>query len=160
MLAILGKHRMLSGMSPALGILASQVTLALERVLVSEELTRRHGQALFRGLAQEALDVILVLDDDWIVKYASPSATRLYGDIPIEGARADSLIAESERITPYWRENVYRGVYRITRHDGQRLLVEVRVTDLRGYALEGTLVRRLLETHSAYRASARGDSVV
>jgi diguanylate cyclase (GGDEF)-like protein/PAS domain S-box-containing protein len=136
-LAVLGEQRMLSDMSSVLGIVANQVALALERVLLSEEVVRQRGEALFRTLVQDALDVILVLDDDGIIKYASPSATRLYGDVPVKGVNADTLVAETERVKthqgfdPATSEDVYGGLYRITRHDGQRLLVEVRFTDLR-----------------------------
>jgi diguanylate cyclase (GGDEF)-like protein/PAS domain S-box-containing protein len=136
-LAVLGEHRMLSDMSSALGIVANQVALALERILLSEEVVRQRGEALFRTLVQDALDVILVLDDNGIVKYASPSATRLYGDIPVKGAKSDSLVVRTERVKPLQEfdpatsEDVYGGLYRITRHDGQQLLVMVRFTDLR-----------------------------
>jgi diguanylate cyclase (GGDEF)-like protein/PAS domain S-box-containing protein len=136
-LAVLGEHRMLQDMSSALGIVANQVALALERVLLSEEVVRQRGEALFRTLVQDAVDVILVLDDDGIIKYASPSATRLYGDMPVKGANADTLTASIERVQtqqgfdPATVEDVYGGLYRITRHDGRRLLVEVRFTDLR-----------------------------
>ena len=136
-LAALGEHRLLSDISSAMGILANQVALALERVLLSEEVVRQRGEALFRTLVQDALDVILVLDDDGTIKYASPSATRLYGDIPIEGANAGLLVAGSEQVVPHavfdpaTSGDVYSGLYRIIRHDGRRVLVEVRFTDLR-----------------------------
>ena len=84
-LGVFGEHRTLADKEPALEILANQVALALERILLSEEVVRQRGEALFRTLVQDALDVILVLDDDDVIKYASPSATRLYGDIPIKG---------------------------------------------------------------------------
>jgi diguanylate cyclase (GGDEF)-like protein/PAS domain S-box-containing protein len=135
--AILGDHRMLSGMSSALGIAANQVALALERVLLSEEVVRQRGEALFRTLVQDALDVILVLNDEGTIKYASPSATRLYGDIPINGADASTLVADAERVDdnrkldPVTSEDADSGLYRMTRHDGEQLLVEVRITDLR-----------------------------
>jgi diguanylate cyclase (GGDEF)-like protein/PAS domain S-box-containing protein len=136
-LAAFGEDQLLSGMSPALGILASQAAVALERIVLSEEVARQRGEALFRTLVQDALDVILVLDDDATIKYASPSATRLFGDVPIEGAKAGSLSADSERVTtrlvagPATSGDAYSGLYQITRRDGQRLFVEVRYTDLR-----------------------------
>jgi diguanylate cyclase (GGDEF)-like protein/PAS domain S-box-containing protein len=136
-LAVLGERRLLSGMSAALGILASQVALALDRVLLSEEVARQRGATMFRTLVQDALDVILVVGDDMTIRYASPSATRLVGDIPIEGANAGSLAADIDPVRtcsvfdPSTSEEVYSGLYRITRHDGRRRLAEVRVTDLR-----------------------------
>ncbi len=155
-LAVLGEHRMLSDMSSTLAILANQVALVLERVILSEEVVRQRSEALFRTLVQDALDVILVLDDDGIIKYASPSATRLYGDIPIEGTNADNLGADIKRIVthtaldPATSEDVYSGLWRITRHDGQRLLVEVRFTDLRhDQSVQGRVltIRDVTEEH-------------
>ncbi|MCW2935983.1 MAG: hypothetical protein JWM19_6945 [Actinomycetia bacterium] len=163
-LAIFGEHQMLSGMSSALGILATQAALALERLLLCEEVVRQRGAALFRTLVQDVLDVILVYDDDdMTIKYASPSATRVYGDIPIEGARLDTLIASFEQVTahpaagratihpgPVTSEEGYRGLWRITRHDGQRLLVEARFSDLRhDETIRGLVltVRNVTEEH-------------
>jgi diguanylate cyclase (GGDEF)-like protein len=158
-LTIFGEHPVLGDLSVALGILASQVALALERIMLSQEVIRQRGEALFRTLVQDALDVILVLADDGTIMYASPSATRLWGDIPIEGANAGTLTAEHERLsaqpsgTPVAaeapgppeaaaaagppeadgrEEDPYSGLWRINRHDGRELLVEVRHTDLRG----------------------------
>jgi len=137
LIAVCGEHKTLAGMSSALGILANQTALALERVLLSEEVVRQRGETLFRTLVQDALDVILVLGSDMTIKYASSSATRLYGDIQVKGANLHHLTADSEQIMTYTpfdpatSEEIYNGLFRITRHDGQRLLVEVRSTDLR-----------------------------
>jgi diguanylate cyclase (GGDEF)-like protein/PAS domain S-box-containing protein len=136
-LAVFGEDQLLSGMSPALGILAGQAALALDRIVLSEEVARQRGAALFRTLVQDALDVILVLGDDATIKYASPSAARLFGDVPVEGAKAGSLSAHLEQVTthpasgPARGRDPYSGLYQITRRDGQRLFVEVRYTDLR-----------------------------
>jgi diguanylate cyclase (GGDEF)-like protein/PAS domain S-box-containing protein len=105
--------------------------------VLCEEVARQRGEALFRTLVQDALDVILVLGDDGIVKYASPSATRLFGDIPVDGAKADTLAADFERVMthpvsgPDTRTDACAGPYQITRRDGQRLFVEARLADLR-----------------------------
>jgi diguanylate cyclase (GGDEF)-like protein/PAS domain S-box-containing protein len=145
-----GERRMLSGMSPALGILAGQVTLALERIVLSEEVACQRSESLFRTLLQDAMDVILVLGDAGIVKYASPSATRLFGDIPIEGAKADSLTADFGQVMtrPVSGQDTgtdaYAGPHQITRHDGQRLFVEARFTDLRH---DETVQGRVLTIH-------------
>jgi len=152
-LAVPGEHQMLSGLSSALGILANQVALALERVLLCAEVVRQRGAALFRTLVHDVLDVILVVDDDMIIKYASPSASTLYGDIPIEGAKVDTLTTHFEQVTadpaagPAMSSG---GLWRITRHDGQRLLVEARVSDLRNdQTVRGRVVtvRNVTEEH-------------
>jgi len=106
-------------------------------VQLAEQAAAECHDPLFRTLVQDAPDVFLVLDDDGFIKYATPSATRLYGDVPLKGANVSSLVAGSERVVPHGvfdpatTADVYDGLFRITRHDGRRLVVAVRYTDLR-----------------------------
>ena len=48
----------------ALEILAGQAALAVERVVLNQEVVRQRGEALFRTLVQDTSDVILILGDD------------------------------------------------------------------------------------------------
>jgi len=66
----------------ALEVLASQAALAVERVTLSQEVTRRNNEAYFRTLVQNTADVILIVDDDLWIRYASPSAARVFGADP------------------------------------------------------------------------------
>jgi diguanylate cyclase (GGDEF)-like protein/PAS domain S-box-containing protein len=156
-LAVLGRRRVLSDMTTALGILASQVALALERVLLSQEVIRQRGEALFKTLVQDASDVILIIDDSGSIRYATPSAAALYGD-QVEGKRATDLLASGDRVVPACPQrrtgdedlDPYSGLWRFTNHDGRELLVEVRYTDLRGNdAVRGRVltVRDVTEQH-------------
>jgi diguanylate cyclase (GGDEF)-like protein/PAS domain S-box-containing protein len=156
-LAVLGETRVLADMSAALGILASQVALALERVMLSQEVIRQRGEALFRTLVQDASDVILILDDGGTVRYATPSAASLYGD-QVEGKTGAELLAAGDRVQTTCpsgrgegqRPDPYSGLWRVTGHDGRQLLVEVRYTDLRDNdAVRGRVltVRDVTEQH-------------
>src|SRR5262249_60048638 len=98
LLAVLGKRRDLRTLKGALGILASQVALAVERVMLTQELVRQRSEAVFRTLVQDTSDVILILDEEFTVRYATPSATSIYGDISAEGTPAARLATESERL--------------------------------------------------------------
>ena len=78
-----------SGRSPACSltfeILAHQVALAVERILLRQEVIRRGSEAYFRTLVQDTSDAILIVGDDGKVGYASPSATSIFGDVSMEG---------------------------------------------------------------------------
>jgi diguanylate cyclase (GGDEF)-like protein/PAS domain S-box-containing protein len=146
LLAVLGKRRDLRNLKGSLGILASQVALAVERVTLTQELIRQRSEAVFRTLVQDTSDVILILDEEFTVRYATPSAAGIYGDITVEGTPVGALAAQSERlaVSPALRqpgadgsgrspggEDHFSGLWRITRHDGRTLLVEVRYSDRR-----------------------------
>jgi diguanylate cyclase (GGDEF)-like protein/PAS domain S-box-containing protein len=146
LLALLGKARDLRGLKGSMGILASQVALAVERVTLTQELVRERSEAVFRTLVQDTSDVILILDEDHRVRYATPSATTISGDITVEGTPVGHLVAHSERLAvdPALRqpaaggpgrlpegEDEFSGLWRITRHDGRTLLVEIRYSDRR-----------------------------
>jgi diguanylate cyclase (GGDEF)-like protein/PAS domain S-box-containing protein len=157
-LVMLGEDRVLASVSVALGILASQVALALERVTLSQEVIRQRGEALFRVLVQDASDVILILDDAGTIRYATPSAAFLYGGVPVEGMNAAELLASVDRVRPPrpigrhadGEEDPYTGLWQIALHDGREMLVEVRFTDLRDNdAVRGRVltVRDVTEQH-------------
>ncbi|MFD0632390.1 hypothetical protein ACFQ9X_12995 [Catenulispora yoronensis] len=56
----------------ALEILARQASSALERIKLSQEITRRDSEAYFRALVQNTSDTILIVDSELRVRYASP----------------------------------------------------------------------------------------
>jgi diguanylate cyclase (GGDEF)-like protein/PAS domain S-box-containing protein len=76
----------------AMEVLASQVALALERIALSEEVNRRNSEAYFRTLVLNTSDVILILDDEDRLRYASPSAEHVLGnDDPVGMQLADII---------------------------------------------------------------------
>ncbi|GGM78878.1 putative bifunctional diguanylate cyclase/phosphodiesterase [Dactylosporangium sucinum] len=68
----------LVGLQEAAQILATQAAMALDRIALGEEIGRRKSEAYFRTLVLNATDVILVVDDDDRVRFASPSAHALF----------------------------------------------------------------------------------
>ena len=151
-LAVFGEQRTLADLSATLEILAQQAALAVERVMLSQEVIRRGSEAYFRTLVQDTSDAILIIGDDGKVRYATPSATSIFGDISVEGAYLWDLVKDDEReevsrALTRVREHVGRASYyedmRITRRDDVRVQVQVRCSDLRGDNTVGGLVLTL-----------------
>ncbi|AGL20122.1 bifunctional diguanylate cyclase/phosphodiesterase [Actinoplanes sp. N902-109] len=79
-----------------LEVLATQVALALERIALSQEVIRRNSEAYFRTLVLNTSDVILIVDDENRVAYASPSAVQVLGTDPA-GVLLPELIHPGDR---------------------------------------------------------------
>jgi diguanylate cyclase (GGDEF)-like protein/PAS domain S-box-containing protein len=76
----LGVDQGSAGLGERLGqlrILASQAALALSRLGLSREISRRDGEAYFRALVDDASDAIVLVDEGGRVRYASPSTVEL-----------------------------------------------------------------------------------
>ncbi|MGI8685085.1 MAG: putative bifunctional diguanylate cyclase/phosphodiesterase [Acidimicrobiales bacterium] len=63
----------------AVDTLSTQVSLALERLALSDDLHQRRGEARFRSLVHNSSDVITVVDADSTVRYHTPSARQVLG---------------------------------------------------------------------------------
>ena len=151
-LAVFGEQRTLADMSATLEILAQQAALAVERAMLSQEVIRRGSEAYFRTLVQDTSDAILIIGDDGTVRYATPSATSIFGDIGVEGAYLWDLVVEGERndvtralarMREYVGRNSYSEDMRITRRDGVGVQIQVRCSDLRRDSTVGGLVLTL-----------------
>jgi diguanylate cyclase (GGDEF)-like protein/PAS domain S-box-containing protein len=78
----------------ALEALTSQVSLALESAALTQDLLIRQSEARFASLVKNSSDVVLVIEPDTTVRYASPSAERVLGYLPdqLEGRRITELV--------------------------------------------------------------------
>jgi diguanylate cyclase (GGDEF)-like protein/PAS domain S-box-containing protein len=155
--------------------LCSQVTLVVERIGLSAEVSRRDGEAYFRTLIQSASDVILIVGDDDRITYASPSAETVFGYPDLAGTPLARLIADThhealrEVLT---RSRTGRGALTgvdltAVCADRRLLQVECSARDLRDDPTVGALVltvrdvtdRRRLEndlTHQAFHDGLTG----
>jgi diguanylate cyclase (GGDEF)-like protein/PAS domain S-box-containing protein len=151
LLAVFGEQRSLVGLSAAMEILASQATLAGERVTLNREVIRQGSEAYFRTLVQDTSDAILIIDDDGNVRYATPSATSIFGDVRVAGSRLRDLVGpdEQDEVTDLLARMLSqpgRSAYedwRIVRADGRNVQVEVRCSDLRADSTVDGLVLTL-----------------
>jgi diguanylate cyclase (GGDEF)-like protein/PAS domain S-box-containing protein len=117
------------------------VALAVERVMLSQEVIRQRSEAYFRTLVQDTSDVILIIGDDGAVRYATPSAMSIFGNVSVEGRYLWDLVIDGGRddvIRALTRMRSYLGNtsdykdWQIARRDGLSVQVQVRCSDLRG----------------------------
>ena len=138
-LIVAAAESVLSTVQGAVELLASQAALAVERVTLSEEVARRNNEVYFRTLVQNAQDVILIVDDGGLVRYASPSAAAVLGPVSVVGTRALDLVDPRERraaersLFAARERNERSGNHscRIVRTDGDEIIAEVTTQDLR-----------------------------
>ncbi|MEV0238649.1 bifunctional diguanylate cyclase/phosphodiesterase [Streptomyces sp. NPDC050674] len=142
-----GSERQLSEMRGSLELLASHAGLTTQRIALRREVIRKESEAYFRTLVHNASDVILIVNDDTTVRYASPSAPTVFGSTELTGTHLPDLVDPQER------DRVVRTLAAL-RADGQpeahdhwrvprdtaRIEVEVRCRDLRHDPTVGGLV--------------------
>jgi diguanylate cyclase (GGDEF)-like protein/PAS domain S-box-containing protein len=171
LLVVAADETVLLTLRGALEILASQAALALERVTLSQEVSRRNNEAYFRTLVQNAHDVILIVDETGRVRYASPSTEAILGSEPVVGTPFLDLLApenhdDAERALALWTGFASSDTrsYQIVRADRGRIDVEVASRDLRDdptvrgivLTLRDVTEQRKLEHELTHRASHDG----
>ncbi|BAL89996.1 putative diguanylate cyclase/phosphodiesterase with PAS sensor [Actinoplanes missouriensis 431] len=154
--------------------LGAQIASVLERIALTHEVSRRDSEAYFRTLIQSAADVIMILDEDGTIRYASPSAGTLFGGSDPTGRIFADLLAPDARIT--LRDTVARveqgagdleGVALAALRGERRVEIECDLRDLREdptvrgivVTLRDVTEQRRLEddlTHQAYHDSLTG----
>ena len=171
-LIVAGDEHDLLLLRDTLATLAAQAALAAARVTLAQEVNRRNSEMYFRTLVQNASDVILLLDEDDGVRYASPSADQVLGLPDLEGSLLVDLVPpQDSHAVVETLGRIRRGEYqskrehwRMVRADRSSIEVEVRWSDLREEATVGGVVltlrdvteQRKLErelTHQAFHDS-------
>ncbi|MFJ7905957.1 EAL domain-containing protein [Kitasatospora sp. NPDC096204] len=181
-LIVTGTEQELTSLWSSLEILAAQAALAVERVVLSREVTRRNSELYFRTLVQNSSDVILILDADDGVRYASPSAATLLGHPNLVGTLLTDLVPPEDsrevgkalarmrgmcEAADQPRGEQPREHWRLLRQDHTPIEAEVRFNDLRADPTVGALVLTLRDvteqrqmerelTHRAFHDSLTG----
>ncbi|GAA2991242.1 hypothetical protein GCM10010519_26070 [Streptomyces lactacystinicus] len=178
-LIVTGTEQELTSLWSSLEILAAQAALAVERLVLSREVIRRNSELYFRTLVQNASDVILILDADDGVRYASPSAETVLGHpnlagtlltdlVPPEDSReVGKALARMRGPADQPRAEQPREHWRLLRQDRTPIEAEVRFNDLRADPTVGALVLTLRDvteqrqmerelTHRAFHDSLTG----
>ncbi|GAB7053043.1 EAL domain-containing protein [Catenuloplanes indicus] len=164
--------RLLAG---SMEVLASQTGLAMARIALTEEVHRAQSEAYFRTLILHASDVIMIVDPDDTIRYASPSAHAVLAAPDLVGAALETVIDLADRTR--FRHMLAQARAGVGRHDGMdftavrkdgvRLQIEVNCRDMRDEPTVAGLVltlrdvteRRTLErelTHQALHDSLTG----
>ncbi|NUO57205.1 MAG: EAL domain-containing protein [Hamadaea sp.] len=129
-------------LADALEVLSAQAMLALDRARLNTEITRHRDDHL-NALVEQASDVILIIDEDDRIRYASPSARILLGTSALSGASLVDLVDSSERrqagyLLRYARstdasavDGGSRADWTLHAADGRTVRVEVSCRDLR-----------------------------
>ncbi|WP_437074987.1 aminotransferase class I/II-fold pyridoxal phosphate-dependent enzyme [Streptomyces sp. enrichment culture] len=137
-LLVAGPSRRLTETRRSLEILASHAGLALERVKLRQEIIRKESEAYFRTLVRNASDVILIVEDDDRIRYASPSAASVFGTADLTGRRLPELLDPRDRPRAARELSALRTGGPRNAHDhwwvrrgDERVEVEVRCSDFR-----------------------------
>jgi PAS domain S-box-containing protein len=79
-LVLAGRKDMLTASRDALEVLAGQAALALDRIALVEAVGRRDSDLYLRAVIRNTADIMLVIDEDQQIRYASPALHDLLGE--------------------------------------------------------------------------------
>jgi diguanylate cyclase (GGDEF)-like protein/PAS domain S-box-containing protein len=151
LLAVFGGETQLAALSETIEILAQWMALVIERVLLNREVVQRKSEAYFRTLVHDSSDVILIVDDDDRIRYATPSARAIFGDVAVEGSLLPDLLQPEEwddiaSVLARMRDGAGQDAekdWRVTCRDDAYMETQVRGSDLRNDPTVGGLVLTL-----------------
>ncbi len=138
---VAGDPRRLVLMQDPIQALSFKVALSLQRIALAQQVRLRASEAHFRSLIQNASDVILVVGDDNLIAYQTPSVTRVLGyhasalaGRPIEhlldpGDRARSM-SMLDRMRRYGVHRDTKADWRLLCEDGRWIDAEVVCSNL------------------------------
>jgi len=165
-LILAGRRDTLTATRDTLEVLAGQAALALDRISLVEAVGRRDSDLYLRAVIRNSADIMVVIDEDQRIRYASPSLRQLLGadDLP-PLATLDDLVHPDDR-------NLLRQAFRgsgdgvvfcsLLRADDSQVLVEATYRDLREDRLvQGFVVtmRNFTQGHEPNEQLPHGDNL-
>ncbi|MCM4080575.1 PAS domain-containing protein [Paractinoplanes hotanensis] len=97
-LILTGRRDALTAAHDALEVLAGQAALALDRISLVEAVGRRDSDLYLRAVISNTADLMLVLDEDQRIRYASPALHEVLGDEKISPlATLEDLVHPDDR---------------------------------------------------------------
>jgi PAS domain S-box-containing protein len=133
-LILVGRRDALTAARDTLEVLAGQAALALDRISLVEAVGRRDSDLYLRTVIRNSADIMVVIDEDQRIRYASPSLRELLGaDLP-PLATLDDLVHPDDRnqLRQALRSSGDGVVFcSLVRADDSQVLVEATFRDLR-----------------------------
>jgi PAS domain S-box-containing protein len=134
-LVLAGRKDMLTVTRDALEVLAGQAALALDRISLVEAVGRRDSDLYLRAVIRNTADIMLVIDEDQQIRYASPALHELIGTKELAPfATLHDLVHPDDRgqIRQALRDEGDGVLYcALQRTDETQVMVEVTYRDLR-----------------------------
>jgi PAS domain S-box-containing protein len=134
-LVLTGRRARLSLARDALEVLAGQAALALDRITLVEAVGRRDSDLYLRAVIRNTADLMLVIDEDCRIRYASPAVYDLLGDKNLSPlATLEDLVHDDDRAqirTAFSAEGDGTLFFALRRPDHSQALVEATYRDLR-----------------------------
>ncbi|MFG1997095.1 PAS domain S-box protein [Actinoplanes sp. NPDC048988] len=159
-----GRRDTLTATRDSLEVLAGQAALALDRIALVEAVGRRDSDLYLRAVIRNSADIMVVLDEDQRIRYASPSLRALLG-----AEELPPLAALDDLVHPDDRHQLRRALggsgdgvvfCSLVRADGSQVLIEATYRDLREDRLvQGFVVtiRHLTQGHELKARLRHGD---
>jgi PAS domain S-box-containing protein len=153
-LAITGHREVLAATRDALEVLAGQAALALDRISLVEAIGRRDSDLYLRAVIRNTADLMIVIDDDQRIRYASPAVRRLLGH-----EEASALVTLRDVVHPDDHSQVRSALHAqgdgrlfcaLRRSDDSQILVEATYRDLREDRLVQGFVVTLRDVTSSH----------
>ncbi|GAA2606398.1 PAS domain-containing protein [Paractinoplanes durhamensis] len=134
-LILVGRRDTLTATRDTLEVLAGQAALALDRICLVEAVGRRDSDLYLRAVIRKSADIMVVIEEDRRIRYASPSLRELLGidDLP-PLATLDDLVDPGDRaqLRQAFRDSGDGVVFcSLVRADGGHVMVEATYRDLR-----------------------------
>jgi PAS domain S-box-containing protein len=134
-LALTGRRDVLATTRDALEVLAGQAALALDRISLVEAVGRRDSDLYLRAVIRNTAEMMLVVDDDQRIRYASPALREFVGatEIPALTTVSDLVHPDDRTMVRQALQGDGDGVVfcALSRPDETRVLVEATYRDLR-----------------------------
>lgn len=165
-LVLTGRRDDLTMARDALEVLAGQAALALDRISLVEAVGRRDSDLYLRAVIRNTADLMLVIDEDQRIRYASPGLRSLVGETELS-----PLATLSDLVHPDDRGQVRRALLSagdgtvfcaLRRPDHTQVYVEMTYRDLRADRLvQGFVVtlRNVTRAHDPVEQAPRLDHV-
>ena len=134
-LVVTARRDVLAATRDALEVLAGQAALALDRITLVEAVGRRDSDLYLRAVIRNTADLMLVIDEDQRIRYASPAVRELLGDEELSPlATLDDLVHPDDRgqvRRALLAEGDGKLFCSLRRPDDSQVLVEATYRDLR-----------------------------